>query len=216
MSRRLIGLAAAATLASAAIAQVPPPPPPPPPASATPPVGGLVTKIGIDGLKKIFEEAGVAYTVESYEDGYPYLAASPEGYRMFVTLLDCAEKTKALDCSAIAMESGAWVRKLTLDQVNMYNRGYGIAKAALHNPADGQPVISATFGIYDGVSPTYIRGQLKLFLNNMKIFGSFKWLPDEPADAAAGGTGGSFAMSSEKPTLAGRDLQRTDSVPTGR
>lgn len=185
---RLIALAAVA-LCGAASAQIPQPP------SGAASGAGLVTRIGLNDLKALYDAAGVAYEVLTPEGGTPYIAASPEGYRMFATPIDCPTPGQPVDCTGVALESGIWNRTVSAQDLNAINSSYLLSKAFL--TAEGQPGLIYTFSIEQGVGANYIRGTLKNFLIQMKYFGTFDWLPKsaEAAPAAAAPPVGTFGVT---------------------
>ncbi|MFT3808325.1 MAG: YbjN domain-containing protein [Micropepsaceae bacterium] len=150
---------------------------PPPEAAAS--SAGLVTKMSIGDLKAVYDGAGVAYEVRVLDDGREFLSAEPEGYRMYAILTTCPDPSKAVDCTVLLLESGTWDRKLTAEQLAYFNSSPFLGKAFFN---EGKPAISYAFVLEPGVSPEYVRTSLRHFLNLMKYFGGFEWLP---ADAAA-------------------------------
>lgn len=154
---------------------------------------GLVTKMSLDDLKAIYDGAGVAYEVRAFDDGKQYLSAAPEGYRMYAVLTGCPDPAKAVDCAVLLLESGQWDTKLTTDQLEAFNSAPFLGKAFLN---EGYPAISYAFVLEPGVAPDYVRTSLRHFLNLMKYFGSFEWLPAEAAAAPtpAPNPAGTFAI----------------------
>ena len=152
---------------------------------------GLVTKMNIADLKAVYDSAGVAYDVLKFDDGKEYLSALPGGYRMYAILSACPEPAKTVDCEALILESGAWDRDLTGDQLAAFNARPYLGKAFFNG---GKPAISYTFILSPGVSPEYVRSSLRNFVELMKFFGGFEWLPSDQAVAApTAAPGGTFA-----------------------
>lgn len=175
------------------VPEVAPPLPPPPPPTTASSSAGIVTSISFDDLKALFDAAGVAYEIKTFDGGWPYLSASPEGFQLFASVTDCPDATTLVGCTAVALESGRWTRKTTLEELNAFNGNYVSAKAFLGQ--DGQPGIIYTFRIGEGVSPTFVRSELKTFVGVMKYFGGWEWLPKTAAAAPA--AGGSFSTGAE-------------------
>lgn len=178
----------AIVLGGVALAQTPPP-------SSHASDANPVIRMSINDLKAIYDGAGVAYEVKSFGDGAPYLAAAPEGFVMFATLMDCADPATASDCASISLESGSWTRQVTAADLNHFNATYIPGKAFLTQK--GQPALIYSFRLEPGVSGGYVRASLRSFINVMKYFGSWEWLPASggpapPPPEGAFGAGSAF------------------------
>lgn len=149
------------------------------PAGATS-TAGLVVKMSLDDLKAIYDGAGVAYEVRAFADGKQFLSAAPEGYRMYAVLTTCPDAAVAVDCSVLLLESGTWDTTLSHEQLSAFNALPLLGKAFLN---EGKPAISYAFVLEPGVSPDYVRTSLRHFLNLMKYFGGFEWVPSDQSAA---------------------------------
>lgn len=172
-------------------------------------MAGMVAKIGIDDLKAIYETAGVAYEVKTFDNGKPYLVAAPEGFAMYAVPIDCPDPAKAVDCGALSLESGPWERKLSAEQVIAFNSSVYPAKSFM--TTDGLPAIAYSYRLSPGVSPQYIRASLRDFVDLMKYFGAFEWVPGtQTAPAATVGSFGapvvSASATSELPLAGGEPV----------
>lgn len=114
------------------------------------------------------------------------------------------------------LESGVWERKTTHEEANVFNGGYATAKVFL--TPEFNPGVIYSFRIGSGVGPNFVRSELKAFVEVMKYFGSWTWLPSsELAPAPAAGSfssgpmiGGTAPMGAgnAKPMLYGQPTQR--------
>lgn len=197
---------AALVLCGAAVAQVPPPPPPPAPVTTA--GQGVITKMSFDDLRAVYDAAGVPYETLTTTDGAAYLAAAPEGFRMFALLAGCPDPAKSIDCEAIILESGAWDRDVTAADLAVFNGHKYLAKAFFNQ---GKPAISYTYVLTPGVAPEYIRSSLRNFVIMMKGFGAFDWVPGaQPQDKPAG----SFSAPALDPAVK-LELNTSDLPPSG-
>lgn len=206
--RRLLAAVVAACLVTVTVAfaegqglaQPSDPQAPSPPATTD----NLVRSLNATTMQAIFEAANVPVEVHKTENGYTYLSGTPQGFMMFVYPLDCEGDSATGNCRAVTLESALWKVAIGAENANLYNRGTSLANAVVYEADAGKPVIEYSFAVDAGVSPEYIRTNLRYFTYNMQSFGKFltdlqaKAAQTEPASGFAVGKTSGPVLTSER------------------
>ncbi|MFT3808324.1 MAG: YbjN domain-containing protein [Micropepsaceae bacterium] len=175
--RKLVLIAAAAALCGLAVAQDGTAPPPeavaptaaPPEAAAPAPAEtGLITAVSFEDVKAVFAGAGVPFEVKQLKSGRNYILGQPNGWVMFVYVMNCDDDAALTGCKAISLESGDFVKKVDLSFVNAFNAQNVVSHAVLLE--GGQSYTKFGLLLHSGVSPTYLRDAFRMFVNEMSFY----------------------------------------------
>lgn len=174
--RKLVLTAAVAALCGLGRAQdgsAPPPEAAPlpeavPAAEAAPAAPGLVTSVSFEDVKAIFTEAQVPFEVKQLKSGRNYIIGQPNGWVLFVYVMNCDDDTALTGCKAISLESGDFVKKVDLTFVNAFNAQNVVSHAVLLE--GGQSYTKFGLIFHSGVSPTYLREAFRMFVNEMAFY----------------------------------------------
>lgn len=140
-----------------------------PPAADPAPAGpGLVTAVSFDEVKAIFADAQVPYEVKQLKSGRNYIVGQPNGWVMFVYVMNCDDDTKLTGCKAVSLESGDFVKKADLAFVNGFNAQNVVSHAVLLE--GGQSYTKFGLILHSGVSETYLRDAFRMFVNEMAFY----------------------------------------------
>lgn len=174
--RKLVLTAATAALCGLGIAQdgtTPPPEAAPPPEAvaapeAAPAAPGLITSVSFEDVKAIFTEAQVPFEVKQLKSGRNYILGQPNGWVLFVYVMNCDDDTALTGCKAISLESGDFVKKVDLGFVNTFNAQNVVSHAVLLE--GGQSYTKFGLIFHSGVSSTYLREAFRMFVNEMAFY----------------------------------------------
>lgn len=166
----IVAAAALAAFTSGASAQIrlnPPTSAPPsaPPAPST--SGDGVTKVTVEQLSKVLQEAGYRAEIVTTSKR-PYIRTGLSGRRVAIYLYDCTGN----DCTSYQF-SAIYNKntKFTVDYVNEWNKKKRFAKAYLDN--DGDLNFEWDVDLDGGVTPAYLKQTVLAFERSLGIFDNF-------------------------------------------
>jgi len=169
------------------------PEPPPPPQAVAPVATGLVTTTSLEEVKTLLTSLQAPFTIEKASTGRAYIAAKPNGWYMFVNLIDCADDAAQTGCTGVQFTSGAFNRKANAKFVNEFNDAVVFSHAVLME--GDQSYTRLLVGFNSGVAPTYLGDQFVWFQREMGYYADEL----DKAMGAAPATGGTFAAGTGMP-----------------
>ena len=216
--RKMMMTAAAVALCGLSAAQEGSAPPPeavapaPAPEVTAPAPAGLVTAISFEEVKSIFADAQVPFEVKQLKSGRNYIVGQPNGWVMFVYVMNCDDDTNLTGCKAISLESGDFVKKADLAFVNGFNAQNVVSHAVLLE--GGQSYTKFGLILHSGVSSTYLRDAFRMFVNEMAFYSEQLDKVGAEAPKPTGTFGAETGLTENSQSLAPRENAYT-SVSTG-
>jgi hypothetical protein len=147
------------------------------------------------GLASYLKQVGLKAELSTDGDGEPGIETGLGGIPVKIWFYDC--KPRGEDCTSVQLQTGLeTTTKLTLDQVNGFNRQYRFATLALDESND--PILSQDVAMpRPGLSPAAFRATLAVFETQIGRLKALVGIESPPPSAKQGLGGGAEATGAD-------------------